>query len=96
MRLNFEWDKRKAAINKRKHGVSFELAARVFHDPNRIEAYDDLGDHREDRWITVGMVDPILLAVVYTVRGAEDQAIRLISARKANDKERRQYGKIYP
>jgi uncharacterized DUF497 family protein len=38
--MNFEWDAGKAAINLRKHGVSFEDAARVFLDPNRIETYD--------------------------------------------------------
>lgn len=42
--MNFEWDERKAEINKRKHAVSFEVAVRVFLDPNRIEVYDDRED----------------------------------------------------
>ncbi|MGO9018973.1 MAG: BrnT family toxin [Syntrophobacteraceae bacterium] len=92
--MNFEWDEKKATINQRKHGVSFEVAARVFLDPNRIEAYDDCEEYGEDRWKTVGMVDPVVLAVVYAVRGPAGQVIRLISARKANEKERRQYRQV--
>lgn len=92
--MDFEWDKKKATINQRKHGVSFEVAARVFLDPNRIEAYDDRGEYGEDRWKIVGMVDPVVLAVVYAVRGSAAQVIRLISARKANEKERQQYRQV--
>ena len=90
----FEWDARKAAINLRKHHVSFEDAARVFLDPNRIETYDGRDTHGEDRWKTVGMVEPALLAVVYTVRNQDRDVIRLISARKADAYERTQYREI--
>lgn len=93
--MDFEWDEGKADANRLKHGVSFQVAARVFLDPFRMEMYDDGVDYDEDRWITVGMVDPVLLVVVYTVRGDKDQVIRLISARKANEKERRQYHQFY-
>ena len=92
--MDFEWDASKAAVNLRKHGVSFEDAARVFLDPNRIETYDGRGAYGEDRWKTVGMVEPALLAVVYTVRGKEGDIIRLISARKADAHERTQYREI--
>ena len=92
--MEFEWDARKAAINLRKHHVSFEDAARVFLDPNRIETYDGRDTHGEDRWKTVGMVDPALLAVVYTVRNQDRDVIRLISARKADAYERTQYREI--
>ena len=92
--MEFEWDARKAAINLRKHHVSFEDAARVFLDPNRIETYDGRDTHGEDRWKTVGMVDPALLAVVYTVRNQDGDVIRLISARKADAYERTQYREI--
>lgn len=74
--------------------MSFEVVARVFLDPNRIEAYDDRTDYGEDRWITIGMVDPVILVVVYTIRGEKDQVVRLISARKANGEERRKYHQI--
>ena len=92
--MDFEWSHDKAASNLRKHGVSFEDAARVFLDPNRIETFDGREAYGEDRWKTVGLVEPVLLAVVYTVRGRDDEIIRLISARKADADERTQYREI--
>jgi uncharacterized DUF497 family protein len=91
--MDFEWDAGKAAVNLHKHHVSFEDAARVFLDPNRIETYDGRSAG-EDRWKTVGMVEPALLVVVYTVRGKDEDIIRLISARKADAHERTQYREI--
>lgn len=73
----------------KKHGISFEEAALVFHDAGRIEAYDEREDYEEDRWATIGLVYSAILYVVYTVR--HDDTIRLISARKANAEERSQY-----
>lgn len=87
--MNFEWDGTKAANNQIKHGISFDLAARVFFDPYRIEAHDQKEGYGEDRWATIGIVDPAFLYVVYTVRDGD--TIRIISARKANEKERQQY-----
>lgn len=92
--MDFEWDADKAALNLRKHGVSFEDAARVFPDPNRIETFNGRDAYGEDRWKTVGLVEPVLLAVVYTVRGEDGDVIRLISARKADAHERAQYREI--
>jgi len=92
--VNFEWDAKKAATNLRKHRVSFEDAARVFLDPNRIETFDGRDAYGEDRWKTVGLVEPALLAVVYTVRGKVSETIRLISARRADAYERAQYREI--
>jgi uncharacterized DUF497 family protein len=92
--MDFEWDANKAAANLHKHHVSFEDAARVFLDPMRIESFDGRDAHGEDRWKTVGLVDPALLAVVYTVRGKDGEIIRLISARKADAHERAQYREI--
>ena len=67
--MDFEWDAKKAATNFRKHHVSFEDAARVFLDPNRIETFDGQDAYGEDRWKTIGLVEPTLLAVAYTIRG---------------------------
>jgi len=92
--MDFEWDGNKAAANLRKHRVSFEDAARVFLDPDRIESFDGRNTYGEDRWKTVGLVEPALLAVVYTVRSKEGDIIRLISARKADAHERTQYREI--
>ena len=92
--MDFEWDADKAALNLHKHHVSFEDAARVFLDPNRIETFDGRDAYGEDRWKTVGLVEPALLAVVYTVRGEDGHVTRLISARKADAHERAQYREI--
>ncbi len=81
------WDKKKAAINKQKHGVSFETAALVFADDNAIIYRDDRHSQDEDRWQIIGMVNDVLF-VVYTERG---EALRLISARVATPNERREY-----
>jgi uncharacterized DUF497 family protein len=90
-RLRFSWDEHKNLTNQRKHRVSFQVAARVFQDPNRIEQYDDRDEYGEDRWITVGIVGTPLLTVVYTVRDEDGEVIRLISARRANAQEARAY-----
>ncbi|MCX7097309.1 MAG: BrnT family toxin [Methylococcales bacterium] len=87
--INFEFDPTKATRNEAKHGVSFGLAVRVFFDPCRIESHDPSEEYGEDRWATIGMVNHAVLYVVYTVRDGD--TIRLISARKANEKERKQY-----
>ena len=83
----FEWDVEKEAVNLRKHKLGFDEAMRVFDDRNRKEFYDALHSQEEDRFFTIGMVRDILF-VVYTERR---EAIRIISARKANEKEVRIY-----
>ena len=82
-----EWDDKKAAINKQKHGIDFEDAALVFADENRIESRDKKHSQDEERWQVIGMVDDVLF-VVYTERL---DAVRLIMAREASPKERRIY-----
>ncbi|MBD3878732.1 MAG: BrnT family toxin [Quinella sp. 1Q5] len=82
-----EWDNKKAAINKQKHGISFETAALVFTDENRIERRDDRHSQDEDRWQVIGMVNDVLF-VVFTERG---EAVRLITARAATPRERSEY-----
>lgn len=88
--MKFEWDETKNRLNKTKHGVSFEGAVRVFADPWRIERYDDAHSGEEDRWITIGMVYPAILVVIYTER-KNGEYLRLISARQANERERQTY-----
>ncbi len=85
--LIVEWDDEKNEINKRKHGIYFEDAARIFLDENRIENYDELHSIEEDRYKVIGKVDDILF-VIYTER---EEKYRLISARYANKKEVEEY-----
>lgn len=85
--MRFEWDEKKNAINKTKHKISFETAAYVFEDPEYIEMYDFEHSIEEDRYIAIGRVGDILF-VVFTER---KDAIRLISARRATEAERRLY-----
>lgn len=93
--MEFEWDADKAAINFKKHGIYFEDAKFVFGDPGRIETYDGRQDYSEDRWATIGLFWSALLYVVYTVRD-DGKTIRLISTRKANGKEAKQYREANP
>jgi uncharacterized DUF497 family protein len=86
--VEFEWDSRKAAQNIAKHGVPFEYAARVFLDPHRLDGEDSRRDYSEERRLALGEIEGRLFVVAYTPRG---KLIRLISARKANQREQRQY-----
>ena len=93
MELRFEWDEAKNLSNQRKHGLSFEEAAAVFRDPLQVSIQDRI-ENGEERWQTFGLVDALLLVMVaHTIR-EEDQAetvVRIISARRADRKERRFY-----
>ncbi len=82
-----EWDENKNQINIQKHGISFDTAALVFADDERIEYYDKLHSIDEDRYVVLGCVHGVLY-VVYTMRG---DAARLISARMATSTERKIY-----
>jgi uncharacterized DUF497 family protein len=85
----FEWDEAKAASNLEKHGVSFVEATDVFNDPFMQLIYDDAHSDDEDRFLAVGETRAgDLLVVAHVLR--EDR-IRLISARDATGKERREY-----
>ncbi len=84
----FEWDDDKAAQNVVKHRVFFEYAIRVFLDAHRLDSEDARRDYREERRLVLGRIEGRIFAVAYTRRAT---AIRVISARKANDRERRKY-----
>jgi len=74
--------------------VSFPTAARVFSDPYALVEQDRI-ENGEERWQTIGVVDGIvMLLVAHTVREQDDvEVIRIISARRADRKERRRYEK---
>ena len=89
MALTFEWDRRKAASNLQKHGVSFEEAATAFGDPLSVTIQDPDHSEEEERFILLGRSETErLLTVVHTERG---DTIRIISARLATGHEREAY-----
>lgn len=93
MERYIEWDDRKAESNLCKHGVRFEEAAQVFDDPLAVSVQDRI-ENGEWRWQTIGMAGgQLLLLVAHTVQSEEAQVdvIRIISARRADRKERRRY-----
>ncbi|MGE0828896.1 MAG: BrnT family toxin [Hyphomonadaceae bacterium] len=84
----FEWDDRKAALNLRKHGVSFALAQH-FDFETALEARDPESDeHGEERFLAIGKIEGRFHALVYTLRG---ENIRIISLRKAIAYEKRRW-----
>lgn len=86
--MEFEWDPRKAASNLEKHGVDFADAVSVLFDDFAVTIPDE--HPTEERFVTIG-TDALnrVLAVVYAWRGRD--TIRIISARRAETRERRQY-----
>ena len=96
MATRFEWDPAKAAINLRKHAISFDIAVRVFAEPFALTEQVRI-EGGEQRWQTLGIVEGHLLVLVaHTIRDDEEdgqpiEVIRIISARAADRKERRRY-----
>ena len=89
MALSFEWDPNKAKANLAKHAVSFEEASTVFGDPLSLTIPDPAHSQIEDRFIIMGRSHRgKLLVVVHTERGDN---LRVISARRASRKERKNY-----
>ena len=87
--MGFEWDPRKAEANWKKHGVRFAEAVAVFEDDNAITVTDEDSDPHEVRFITIGMgAKGRVPVVVYSYRR---KTVRIISARRATPRERRQY-----
>ena len=85
--MRFEWDAIKATANLRKHGVSFEEASTVFNDMSAREAFDDLHSDDEDRFHLLGISEhDRLLVVSYCYR--KSSVVRIISARKAQSREK--------
>jgi len=92
--VRWTWDPEKEARNLKKHGVSFDLAARVFRDPFAVTVPNSY--QGEERWQTIGMPSAetvLVLLVVHTWPEAEDGEGegRIISARRAAPRERRVY-----
>lgn len=82
--MNFEWDEDKSERCFTERGFDFAYAARVFFDPKRVVRADARRSYGEDRYQVMGMIEQRLFVLVYTPRQG---AMRLISARKANQRE---------
>lgn len=87
--MEFEWDPEKAEANLRDHGVAFTEAQTVFGDPHEVTIPDPDHSDGEFRFLSLGRSEADrLLIVSYTERGSR---IRIISAREATPRERREY-----
>ena len=89
--ITFEWDDAKSRLNKRKHGVSFGEAQTVFFDESAIRFCDPDHSENEDRFLMLGMSFQLRILVVCHCFRAGDAVIRIISARKANNREQTDY-----
>jgi uncharacterized protein len=89
--LKFEWNHRKDTANRKKHGVSFAEAKTAFFDENARVMADPDHSEEEDRFILLGLSSKLRLLVVCHCYREEKDTIRIISARKANRSERREY-----
>ncbi len=88
--MDFEWDAAKENANRKKHGLDFRTAAKVFLDPHVIE-FDDRDTEGELRFNAIGLVDGRMLFVAYTMREA---GVRIISARGAEPNEKGKYHEL--
>lgn len=89
--MQIEFDEAKRAATLRARGLDMARAGEVFSGPT-LTAEDDRRDYGEDRFITVGFLDVSMVVVVWTPRKV---GARIISMRKANDREQRLYGERF-
>ena len=89
--ITFEWDASKASLNKKKHGISFDEAKTVFFDENAKVIHDPEHSDDEERFIILGLSVNVRMLVVIHCYRKNDRIIRLISAKKATQKESAQY-----
>ena len=89
MNILFEWDPIKAGSNFRKHGIVFEEATTVFSDSHSLTIDDPIHSMREKRFVTIGLSNNNRLVIV--VHTDREERIRIISARLASRRERKQY-----
>ncbi|SFM13543.1 BrnT family toxin [Nitrosomonas communis] len=86
--MNFEWDEAKSEACFRERGFDFAYAAHAFFDPNRVIQLDARYSYNEERYQLMGKIEQRLFVLVYTPRS---DVMRIISARKANQREIRYY-----
>lgn len=90
--IHFEWDDNKNKTNIKKYNISFEEAKTVFLDPEALLIHDPEHSEDEDRFIILGLSRKVKILVVCHCYKASDSIIRIISARKADKQEEKEYG----
>ena len=93
MQLRFEWDEAKNRANRKRHGVSFEEARTAFLDENARLIADPDHSEEEDRFLLIGLSLQARLLVVSHCYRQPDEIIRIISSRRADPSERRDYAR---
>ena len=94
--VRFEWDSRKSRANKTKHGVSFEEAQTAFLDEHARVISDPEHSDDEERFVLLGLSIQLRVLVVCHCYREADRTIRIISARRADPSERREYAEHLP
>ncbi|MDJ0662332.1 MAG: BrnT family toxin [Crocosphaera sp.] len=89
--LFFEWDDKKNQINKNKHGVSFEEAKSVFYDDHALQFWDEDNSLAQERFLLLGRSSKMRILLIVHCFREQESIIRIISARKATQKESKQY-----
>jgi uncharacterized protein len=89
--MKFEWDPAKAAANARKHKVTFEVAKTVFYDEFAMQFFDEEHSLAEDRFLLLGLSSDARLLLVCHCERNDGEVIRIISARKATEREAKFY-----
>ncbi len=90
--IQFEWDEEKNQSNTKKHKVTFEEAKTVFFDPSALIIHDPDHSSEEDRFLIMGLSQSLKVLIVCHCYRSDDEIIRIISARKADKDETKQYG----
>ena len=85
--MNFEWDDTKRKLNIKKHGIDFINVSKIF-DVYTLSINDDRFDYGEERFVTLGILEGRVVAVVHT---ENEDSIRIISIRKATKYEQKRY-----
>ena len=90
--MKFEWDEEKNRKNARKHGFDFAEAAEMFENPLLVRP-DVREEYGEERWLAIGLTKGRIAFVAFAQNSPE--AIRIISLRKANHEERKEYEELH-
>jgi uncharacterized DUF497 family protein len=92
--VGFEWDDKKEKANIKNHGISFDEASTTFYDENAIQFFDPDHSEDEDRFILLGISFKLKVLVVCHCFRKEETVVRILSARKADRGEEKDYWRL--